>query len=571
MKRWIIAAAPPQAYRKKFSNYSRFIQAILYARGIKTKREANDFFELRYEAGLNDPFLLTDMKKAVNRIGDAVKKKEKIAIYGDYDADGVTATTIINRTMLELGMRPVIYIPDRAKEGYGLNGKAVGYLAKKGVNLIITVDTGIRNFSEVELCGKQGIDVVVTDHHTVPDKLPRAAAVVNPQRDKRYPFRELSGAGVAFKLAQALIATFGSSKFSVGFEKWLLDLVAIGTIADIVPLIRENRTLTKYGLIVVAKTRRAGLRALMDKAGIPLAKKPVVTSEHVAFQIAPRINAAGRMDHANSAFMLLNTEDEKEAEKIADGLAVQNRKRQDLTKKIFDEIEALVADAGDKRIIIAGKKAWPVGLVGLVAGRVCDKYSRPTLVYTEEGDQIRGSARSIPEFHVTQALEQLDRLLLEYGGHRQAAGFTLLKKDLPEFQLEMERIAQKKIKKKYLIPKLRIDYEISFAEISDQLVNDLKALEPFGAGNEEPVFLVRKAYVSSVRLVGNGQKHLKLTVCQEKERSRYYGCIGFNIGEFAGSVKQGDLVDIAFNMYVNAFNGSEYLELRIIDIKKHGS
>lgn len=566
MKQWIFEPVAPLLYRNKLKGYSRFIQTILYHRNIKSKKEAEKFFDLKYESGIHDPFILTDMEKGVKRIRKAIKAKEKIAIYGDYDADGVTASTIVNQFFKEISYPVAIYIPDRIKEGYGLNKEAIAYLKKKKVTLIITVDTGIRNAQEVLFAAEQGMDVVITDHHIVPDELPKAAAVINPQRDKKYPFRELAGAGVAFKLVQALVRKIGADKFSPGFEKWLLDLVVVGTIADVVPLIGENRTLTRYGLIVVGKTRRKGLRLLMEKSGMTT---PPVTSEQVAFQIAPRINAAGRMDHANSAFVLLNSEDQEESAKIAADLEAHNRKRQDVTKKIFDAIEKM--DFGKKKIIVAGNKDWSVGLVGLVAGRLCDKYTRPTLVYTEEGEQIRGSARSIPEFNIIKALERLDEFLLEYGGHKQAAGFTLPKKRIKEFTAALEQIAEREIKDEYLTAKLRIDYKISFEELGDALLDDLKALMPFGAGNPEPVFLLEGASVCAMKMVGNGQKHLKLTVCQEKVRSKFYGCIGFNFGERAEGIKVGDIVDIAFSIYCNTFNGNEYLELKIIDIKKHGA
>ena len=566
MKQWIFAPEPPPAYRSKLKGYSRFIQTILFHCNIKSKKEAESFFDLKYESGMHDPYQLTDMERGVKRIQKGIKNKEKIAIYGDYDADGVTASTIVNQFFTELSYPVFIYIPDRIKEGYGLNKKAIAYLKKKKVDLIITVDTGIRNTEEVEYAGSLGIDVVITDHHVVPDELPKAAAVINPHRDNSYPFKELAGAGVAYKLVTALVKKIGADKFTPGFEKWLLDLVVLGTIADVVPLLGENRTLTKYGLIVTGKTRRMGLRMLMEKAGMNTAP---VTSDQIAFQIAPRVNAAGRMDHANSAFILLNSTNQEESLRIASQLEAHNRKRQDVTKKIFAAIEK--QDFSKKKVIVAGNKDWSVGLVGLVAGKLCDKYNRPTLVYTEEGDQIRGSARSIPEFNIISALERLDDMLLEYGGHKQAAGFTLKKKHIAKFKAALEKIADEEIEEEHLIPKLRIDYKINFEELGDSLLEELKALMPFGAGNPEPVFLLEEARIASLKMVGNGQKHLKLTVCQEKKQSKYYGCIGFNFGERAEGIKVGDVVDIAFAIYCNTFNGNDYLELKIIDIKKHGA
>ncbi|MBU2025287.1 MAG: single-stranded-DNA-specific exonuclease RecJ [Patescibacteria group bacterium] len=567
MKKWVLRPRPDAEFRRKFSKYSGFIQNILFARGIKTRKQAETFFELAYDQGLNDFYLLGDMRKAVKRILKAIKKKEKLAIYGDYDADGVTAATVLNQFFLELGIKPVIYIPDRVKEGYGLNQEAGNYLNKKKVKLVITVDTGVRNALEVEGFRKMDIEVVITDHHAVPDDLPKAVAIIDPhKKEDEYPFCELSGAGVAFKLVQALVNELGVKRFSVGFEKWLLDLVAVGTIADLVPLLGENRVLVKYGLVVLSRTKRQGLKYLMEAAGISYEREPV-RSTQVAFQVAPRINAAGRMDHANNAFMLLNEGNSRKARKLAEQLEKHNRKRQSLTSKIFDEIEAMNFDK--EKAIIAGSRDWPLGILGLVAGRLCDKYSRPTLVYTIEGDEIRGSARSITEFNIIKALDKTSDLLLEYGGHKQAAGFTLAKKNLRVFERKIKKMADEKLDRKDLTPKLMIDYRVGPGEISGRMLEELKALEPFGAGNPEPLFLLEKAVVQGMKLVGRGQNHLKLVV-KDKSGGQRLECIGFNFACQAGKMKIGEKVDIVFNLACNYFNGGEYLELRLVDIKLSG-
>jgi single-stranded-DNA-specific exonuclease len=570
MKIWRLKKQPSDKFRLKFKNYSPFIQSILYNRGIKSLKKAEEFFDLDYEKGINDPFLLPDMKKAIKRTLQALKDKEKIAIYGDYDADGVTSTVIIKKLFKELKTKVVVYIPDRLKEGYGLNVKAIKYLKKKGVSLVITVDTGIRNVDEIKGFNEAGIDVIITDHHTPHEtKLPKAYALVNPHlKISVYPFKFLSGAGVAFKFAQALIQEKGEDNFSIGFEKWLLDLTAIGTIADMVPLLEENRIIAKYGLIVVGKTRRLGLKALMDKAGINYNKSPV-RSEDVGFLIGPRINAAGRMDHANSAFALLSEDDRNKAIKLADDLEVQNKKRQELTKNIFQTVEKLKAK--DKKYIFAGDKDWPLGVVGLVAGRLSEKFSRPVLIYMKEKDQIRGSARSIPEFNIIKALDELSDYLTEYGGHSQAAGFTIKNKNIEKFEAGFKKLTEKYIDEKALIPKLDIDYEIDLGELDENIFEEIKALEPFGMENEEPVFSLKKVLIKSLRYVGNGEKHLKLMICKNNDQAgiqKYINCIGFNFKEFEGKLKVGDLVDIAFTMFINSFNGSENLEFKLIDIQK---
>ena len=572
MKKWILKPQPGDKYREKFSNYSKFIQTIFYQIGIETSEEAEDFFSLDYENGLHDPQLLSGIKVGAKRILKAIKNKEKIAIYGDYDADGVTASTVLSQFFRELKIETIIYIPDRVDEGYGLNEKAISYLKDKKVKLVITVDTGVRDVEEAQLFKKEKIDLIITDHHILPKKLPEAIAIINPHQDKgKYPFEDLAGVGVAFKLVQFLISKIGEDKFSVGFEKWLLDLVALGTIADMVPLKGENRTLVKYGLIVLSKTKKLGLRLLMKNAKVSLDDKRPITSEIVAFQIAPRINAAGRMDHANNACVLLNAEDAIEAKKLANQLEDQNQARRNVTSKILREVEKM--DFGNKKIIIVGKDDWPLGVIGLAAGRLCDKFNRPVLVYGKDKNQVRGSARSIASFNIIKALDELNDLLVAHGGHKQAAGFTVSKKNLSKFKKGLEEIAEREIQAKDLISKQRIDYKISFDEIGQNLEEELKAIEPYGVGNPEPIFLIKNAQVCQAKFVGKTQKHLKLLVCKRKEKAgliKYVGCIGFNFENHTGKIKPGDLVDIVFNLSVNYFNGKESLEFKMIDLRVKG-
>jgi single-stranded-DNA-specific exonuclease len=567
MKKWVQKLVPPKGYCRKMAGYSPFLIALLWERGIKSPKEAEAFFNPNYDSGAHDPCLLRGVKTAVKRIKEALKNKEKIAIYGDYDADGVTASSVLFQLFKALGTTAVVYIPDRVKEGYGLNYAAADYLLGKKVSLVITVDTGIRNREEIVYFQKQGLEVIVTDHHLPPKKLPKAVALINPHlKNSGYPFSELSGAGVAFKLATALIRSIGEKEFPAGFEKWLLDLVAIGTIADLVPLVGENRVLAKYGLLVLGKTRRLGILAILKKSGL-LGRVKEFSAEQVAFLIAPRINAAGRMDHANSAFVLLNETDQKEAVILAEKLEKQNSNRQKITAKILKKLEK--EDLSREKIIIKGDKDWPFGLVGLVAGRLCDKYCRPVLAFTEEADKIRGSARSISKFNIIKALDKVSDLLLEYGGHKQAAGFTLKKKDASKFKRRLLEIAEQELKEKDFVSQLRIDYEVSFGEINLSLVKEIKKMEPFGAGNPEPIFLLKGAKICSVRMVGNGSKHLKACVCQDKKEAgalKYLDCIGFNFTDPVEEIKRGAVVDLVFNLGINSFNGRESLELKLIDL-----
>jgi single-stranded-DNA-specific exonuclease len=573
MKNWILKSQPKSEYRKKFSSYSNFVQTILFQREIKTKEEAENFFDLDYKKGLHDPEMLSGMKKGAERIIKAIKNKEKVAIYGDYDADGITASSVLNQFFKELKIKPVIYIPERVKEGYGLNKDAITYLKKEKVKLVITVDTGVRNVEEAKLFKKANIELIITDHHALPKKLPEAVALINPHQDKgRYPFTDLAGVGVAFKLVQFLIKKIGEDKFSIGFEKWLLDLVAIGTIADMVPLRGENRVLVKYGLIVLSKTRRPGLKLLMENAKILTNGEKPIKAETVAFQIAPRINAAGRMDHANKAYILLNKESKNLAKNLANQLETQNKNRRSSTTKILQEAESL--DFSGKKIIIAGKDSWPLGIVGLAAGRLCDKFNCPALVYGKNGNYIRGSARSIEKFNIVKTLARLENLLVEFGGHKQAAGFTVEQKNLEKFKKSLEKIAEEEIDEKDLKAELKIDYELQFNEIGETLREELKALEPYGAENQEPVFLIKNVQVCQAKFVGQSKKHLKMLVCRQKDKVgslKYFACIGFNFENFNGKVKVGDFVDIVFNLVVNHFNGNDSLEFKMIDLKVKSS
>ncbi len=580
-KQWKINKKPPKKFLEQFPEYSRLTLQLLWDRGLKTQKAIDEFFNPDYNEDLHDPFLMKGMKKAVERINKALKNKEKITIFGDYDADGVCGAAILRETLKVLGANPDIYIPERNKEGYGLNLEAVREVAAKKTDLIITIDCGITDVEEVKLANKLGMDVIVVDHHEVPKKVPSAVSIVDPrQKGETYPFKNLAAAGVAFKLAQALIKfKVQSSKFKIpnGWEKWLLDLVAIATVADIMPLIGENRTLVRYGLVVLAQTKRLGLKQLMKTAKIKPTLNPRLLITNLdtyilGYILGPRLNAAGRMEHANTAYELLVTKSKEEAEALARRLNEKNQERRRLTDRIMQEVEKRIEalPAGRKaKMIFEGDENWPVGVVGLIAGRLADKYYRPTIIFQKMKDKTKGSARSIPSFSIVEAISQCQELLEDFGGHPGAAGFTVSNKNLRKFKEKLLKIADKKIKEQDLTPLLNIDLELEPKELSFKVYEEIQKFAPFGEENFRPLFLMKNLKVSNSRTVGNNCSHLKLYLTKELKDSRTKGfqAIGFGLGEFCGKIKQGDKIDVVFELITNDWNGARELQLKIIDLK----
>ncbi|MDP3056909.1 MAG: single-stranded-DNA-specific exonuclease RecJ [bacterium] len=579
--KWIIKPPIDKKLCETFPEHSPLILQLLYNRGLTTQETIDEFFSPDYKNDIHDPYLLKGMKKAVERIYKAIEKKEKILIYGDYDADGVTSSVLIIKTLKFLRAKKVsIYIPDRAKEGYGLNKEAIEQIKKTGVSLIITVDCGIASWKEVELANSLGIDVIVTDHHWVPDKLPKSLAIINPkQKGDKYPFKNLAGVGVAFKLSQALLSNqkpkqnSNSAKTSLSFEKWLLDLVAVGTVADSVPLLGENRTLLNYGLIVLGKTKNLGLSELIKKikasksasSGKDQALK--IDSDTIGYQISPRINAAGRMDHANTSFELLITESAQEAQGLVASLELLNAGRQSLTEKIIKQIRERIGKNPSEKIIFEGDSAWPVGILGLIAGKLADEYSRPVFIYNKGENFSGGSCRSIPSFDVIESLSRSKSLLSEFGGHKSAAGFKVENKNLEKLKKEIAKIASREIKNEELIPSIEIDAEIEIKNIDWTFFEKVEKIAPYGEANPEPAFLLRDMKITEMRAVGNGEKHLKLSMESSLEKGKKFQAIGFNFGEWSKKLKLGSLIDIVFILTANHWNGHCNLEFKIIDLK----
>ena len=547
-----------------FPDLEEITEKLLLSRGIANEATRQAFFFPDYEKNLANPFLLGDMEKATKRIRKAFEKKETVCIYGDYDADGVTASVLLKSVLDQIGIKNFYYIPDRNKEGYGLNLKALDYIKNKGADLVITVDSGISSEKEVEKTKELGLEVIVTDHHHPPEKLPDALAVINPKKNgDAYPFKELAGVGVAFKLAQAIFQEF--SQLEKNQLKWLLDLVALGTIADCVPLLGENRTLVKYGLIVLAKTKRVGLRQLFKVGKLAIDASCVPKSDQVAFQLAPRINAAGRMDHANTACGLLSCEEAEEASArtLALELEDQNQRRQKVTKEIMQEIENRLSQKEPTDLIWESSEHWEMGVLGLVAGKIADKYNRPTFVLQEKDDLIKGSGRSAGGFNLIEALEKNNQFLEKYGGHSQAAGLAIRKENESSFLLGLKKtIEEEKISdwnKKEIV-----DCRIKPEEINDKLLSELAFLEPFGEGNHTPLFFSEKVEIIDKKLLGKEGKHLKLWI---KKPRGLLEAIGFGLGEKLSETQTG-FVNLLFSLEKDEWNGQKKIQLRLKDLEK---
>lgn len=563
-KKWKIKPKASKNFKDSFPEYSDIILNLLFNRLPHDQKAIDEFFNPDYAQDIHDPFLFSDMEKSVKRILEAIKNKEKIAVYGDYDVDGITSSTIISSVLKELKAKPIVYIPDRRQEGYSLNKNALKYLHENEVSLIITVDCGIRDIEEVEKAKKWGIDVIITDHHLPGDELPKSFSIINPKvKGENFPSKDLAGVGVAFKLASAIIQK-SPKVFKKGSEKWYLDLVALGTIADMVPLLGENRTLVKYGLIVLSKTRRKGIRAIFSSAGIPLDLKKIPTTQQIGFQIAPRLNASGRMDHANSSFILLNSDSLKVTEKLAQELEIKNSKRQKVTEKVFKEIEENV-DLSE-RVIFQGSPDWPVGILGLAAGKICEKFARPAFIFNEGEDKCRGSIRSIKEFKVVDVLEMCRENLLDYGGHDFAGGFSFEKTKKENLAKALIKIANEKLSDDDLVWETLIDARINLTDIDWKLHEDILKLEPFGMGNPTPVFLAEKVELFQCQVVGNGNKHLKMWF---KEKETIFEGIAFGKGEKHCQLISTDnpKLDIIFEIQSDEWNGNKRLQLFVRDLR----
>jgi len=569
MNNWIVRQTIP-VRNGNFLAFHPIIAKLLFQRNIDTEEKAKIFFNPDYERDLYDPFLFSEMEKALERIREAKNKDELVAIFGDYDADGVTSCVIVQEALDELKIRSIVYIPDKRLEGYGMNIKAIKELKSQKVSLIITVDCGISNKKEIERVNEMGMDVIIVDHHHVPHDIPLALAIINPySKGEKYPFKPLAGVGVAYKLVQAIYR-----KFMPGKEnqlKWILDLVAIGTIADCVSLIGENRTIVKYGLIVLSKTRRTGMKELFSVGKINIDENNFPDTRKISFQIAPRINAAGRMDHANLAFNLIREKDRIKSRELALEIESSNQKRQKITNQITEEIKILAENSfKNKKLIFAVNEHFPIGIVGLVAGKIAEAYNKPVAVIQKGEKESKGSFRSIPQLNIIESIEKCSHLLIKFGGHSQAAGISIANEKLEEFYEMLSVIIEKELEGKDCIPKIEIDMEIFPNDIDFKLTAELKKFEPFGEENEEPVFLMKKLIIHDFVIVGNGSQHLKLFLKVSDGTPKIFEAIGFGLAEKFSHIQKNDVVDIVFMLGEDEWNGNRKIQLKLVDLKVTG-
>lgn len=542
---------------------SPLLARLLVNRRVFTVEDARFFLKGTLEQAA-DPFLLPDMPVAVERIVAAVKRKEKILVYGDYDTDGVTATALMVSALRRLGAEVDYYIPHRLHQGYGLHTDALNWARQAGYGLVVTVDCGVSARKEIEEVGKAGgPEVIVTDHHHVPEELPPALAVINPCRgDSLYPFSSLAGAGVALKLAQALLEAVGE-----GREAWqdFLDLACLGTVADMVPLVGENRLIVKYGLPKLADTSRPGLKALMQVSGL---KPERLGIREVGFALAPRLNAAGRMDDPRLAVELLLCREEDQAMELAAELDRLNRKRQEVEAKVLAEALGMIEAGGaGEMVVVLASAGWHPGVAGIVASRLVEMFYRPVLLVSIEGERGKGSGRSIPGFHLYRALHHCRQHLIAYGGHEGAAGFTVHAARVEDLRAAVNEYASRILTPDLLVPSLEIDALVSLDELVPETVAELECLAPFGPGNPEPVLACRGACVVSVREAGRDGRHLKLWV---KEREMAFDAIGFDLGSYLEEIKPGESLDLAFVPVLDRWNGTLRVQLELKDLRSAG-
>ena len=559
-KKWQIFEPDKNKIEEIKSKYkvNQLLATILANRNILKEEDIRLFLNPTRNDFYN-PFLITDMDIAVNRIIKAIENKENITIYGDYDVDGITSITVLKSFLNDIGVETNTYIPNRLIEGYGLNKEAIDKISKKGCNLMITVDCGISAIEEIEYANSLGIETIITDHHEAGNEIPKAIAVIdNKRKDSKYPFRELAGVGVVFKLIQAIGITLKLKEES--YLKYL-DIVCIGTISDIVPLVDENRVIAKLGLLLVAQTKNIGLRSIINSSGYNK-----IDSNTISFGVAPRINACGRMGKAEEALELFLSKDKNEVNELTNKLNEHNRKRQETEKAIFENaLEKIKAEHLDEnKAIIVGGENWHHGVIGIVSSKITEMYFKPSILLSFEEDGIgKGSGRSIPGFDLHEALTKCSDTIEKFGGHSMAVGITVKKDNLEKFKKEFEQIAtQSKIDE--IIPIINIDAKVDLSDIDKEMVESLKQLEPFGEANKMPVFAFKNLKIDSIRALSEG-KHLKLTL---KDNNYIINAIGFNIGYLANEYRIGDKIDVAGVLEINTFNGVDNLQINIKDIMK---
>lgn len=580
-KRWEVARPAPEEFRQQFPEMHPVVLSLLWSRGLRTQEEIDVFLGPDWSRDVFSPALFSRMDAAVSKTFEALEAGKVIAVHGDYDADGVCGSAVMISTLRDVcrafsfdEKKITSFIPDREKDGYGMSPATVEHLhAHDKTGLIITVDCGISNKPAIDRGHELGIDTIVCDHHTMPAELPETAILIHPLvPGETYPNKMLCGTGVAFKLACGIIAearrrwvdgAFPGNPFPEGYEKWLLDLVAIATVTDVMPLIGENRVLESFGLLVLNKTRRPGLRALVAVAGGTLG---ALDTYSIGFQIGPRINAAGRMNHASAALNVLLEEDDLRAAVLAEDLNASNVARQKASEAMYKEALAYVGDVGDRKLIVAVGDGWPAGLVGLVAGKLVSLYGRPVYVAGKTDGKYVGSGRSVEGFDVTDCLRAAAEHLDKFGGHPQACGFSVTGDEKFARAVDaMNAYAERVLKDRVLAPTVLIDAEVDLADVTWELLDELNRFAPFGEKNRKPLFVSNGVLVSGISTVGAEGKHLKLAVTSPG--GKMAKMIGFGFGEWTKKAKLGDRLDVAYELGVNEWNGNRELQLRIVDLK----
>ena len=557
-KKWeLINVDESKAERiEKQFNVGKLVARALATKNLKSDEEIEVFLSPR-RGDFHDPFLMPDMEKAVDRVVKAIQNKEKVTIFGDYDVDGITSSSILHRFLKECGLETKIYIPNRISEGYGLNEEAIRKIANEKTTLIITVDCGITGNKEVELAKSLGIDTVITDHHEQAEELPKAVAVVDCKRkDNTYPFNGLAGCGVAFKLTQGI-----SQRLGIPEEKSLkyLDIVCVGTISDIVPLEDENRTISKLGLRLLNQTKNPGLKALLESTGY---KK--IDSTAVSFGLAPRINACGRMGHEDEALKLFLTDNLQEARELTSKLNEYNTKRQEIEKDIFSKAQEMLKDENEQKLpcIVLGGENWHHGVIGIVSSKITDMYSKPSLLLCFEGEESKGSGRSVPGFDLHEALENCKDNIKQFGGHSMAVGLTIETNKFADLKNALEEYATK-MKVADIVPVVKVDQKIGLTDVMIKDIKELELLEPYGEANKMPIFQINNVRIESIRTLSEG-KHLKLTV---KDEHKIIDCIGFNLGNLASEYPIGSKIDLIGSLEINEFRGIENIQINLKDIR----
>lgn len=560
-KKWLLKEFDKNRVVEISKNFkiSPLTAIILYNRGVKEDNDIKTFLSKSLGV-MHDPYLMKDMEKAPERILLAKERGEKITIYGDYDVDGITSIAILYKHLAEMGISVDYYVPDRMQEGYGVNREALDKIQKKGTSLIITVDTGITAVEESEYAKEIGLDVIITDHHECKERIPDVYAAIDPkQKDCPYPFKSLAGVGVVFKLIQAL----DEQKSLPALMDKYADLLCLGTVADISPLVNENRVIVTEGLKRFKNTKNVGLKALIDVS----TNGKAITTSTIGYTIAPRINASGRLGCASRSVELFLTNDTKKAHELAESLCEENTLRQQTEQKMFKEALDYIEEhpeIKDDKVLIIAHENWHHGIVGIVSSKITEKFYKPSILFAIDGGEAKGSGRSVQGYNLFGSLEQCSDVLEKFGGHELAAGLTIKADRIEEFRKRINAISEDTIDETTMVPTILLDAVIKVPYITLDTVNDINQLQPFGVDNPTPFFAVRNIKIHKISVMSEG-KHLRMTLFKD---GKYLDSVGFGMGEYFQYLKEGDFIDVAFSLDINDYKGFQNVQLILKDIKK---